>query len=76
MKKSFLLLLNFIAFSVLGNSGALLDQDGSDIDIASKVQTVKSLNLDNPFLIQAFSSWRALGALNPETNLFVFSNHQ
>lgn len=71
MKKSFLLLLNFIAFSVLGNSGALLDQDGSDIDIASKVQTVKSLNLDNPFLIQAFSSWRALGALNPETNLFV-----
>lgn len=71
MKKYFIIFLNCLVLTVKANSGALLNQDGADIDIASKVQAVKSLNLDNPFVIQAFSSWRALGALNPETNLFM-----
>lgn len=71
MKKTLLILLNCLMLSVEANSGALLNQDGADIDIASKVQAVKSLSLDNPFVIQAFSTWRALGALNPETNLFM-----
>ena len=53
------------------DSNSLLNQAGGDIDLNPQIQNQKSLNLDNPFVIQLFSSWKAAGALEMSTNQWV-----
>lgn len=67
----FLLGVTLIANPVLANSNSLLNQAGSEIDLSPQIQSQKSLNLDNPFVIQLFSSWKAAGALAMNENLWV-----
>ena len=59
-----------IAFSLgaIANSNLLLNQKGSDLDFSRELQTQKAIKLDDPFLIQLYSSWKALGALDPKVN--------
>jgi len=71
MKKfvaSFLIACSFNSFA---DSGTLLNQAGSDIDFSSQIQRQKQLNLDNPFVIQLYSAWKALGALENNSNVWV-----
>lgn len=69
--KAYLLGLVFISSASLANSSALLNQAGSEIDLNSQIQAQKSLSLDNPFVIQLFSSWKAAGALEMSVNQWV-----
>lgn len=54
--------------SVQAQSGVLQNMKGADIDFSSQLQKSKALKLDDPFLVQLFARWKALGALKPETN--------
>lgn len=56
---------------MLANTSSLLNQAGSDIDLNPQIQSQKMLNLDNPFVIQLFSTWKAAGALPMEVNQWV-----
>ena len=68
--KKFLLIFLFLANSVFADSNTLLDQSGSDIDLSHKLKTQKALNLNDAFLIQLYSSWKAKGPLDNKTNEF------
>ena len=68
--KKFLLIFLFLANSVFADSNTLLDQSGSDIDLSHKLRTQKALNLNDAFLIQLYSSWKAKGPLDNKTNEF------
>lgn len=68
--KKLLFIFLFIASSAFADSNTLLDQSGSDIDLSSKLRTQKALNLNNAFLIQIYSSWKAKGPLDHNTNQF------
>ena len=61
MKKTLASLVLLSSFTVLADSGTLLNQAGSDIDLTSQIQGQKQLKLDNPYVIQLYSSWKALG---------------
>jgi hypothetical protein len=71
--KTFLTLLCFIAATNTFSSGTdlLLKQEGSDIDLASTVVVQKQLNLDNPFLIQLYGSYRTLGSLSKNEDAWI-----
>lgn len=55
----------------IADSNTLLNQAGSEIDLSQKLTKQKQLSLDNPFVIQLFSSWKALGPLDFSTNEWV-----
>ena len=54
--------------STFGQGSALSGLDGADIDFSKQLGQVKQLKLDDPFLIQLYSRWKALGAVEPQTN--------
>jgi hypothetical protein len=59
------------SFNSFADTSALQKLEGSEIDFTSQIKVQKQLNLDNPFVIQLFSSWKALGPLEMSTNLWV-----
>lgn len=61
-------LLFFVSLSVVGNTDLLLKKEGSDLDFSKQLTVRTQLELDDPFLIQLYSSWKALGALENSTN--------
>ncbi len=65
---AFSLLLSLSAGSALAQNAVLQNMKGADIDFSTQLQKQKTLKLDDPFLVQLFARWKALGALNPETN--------
>lgn len=69
--KYFFLSALLLTNSIWANSNSLLNQAGSEIDLNSQIQTQKSLNLDNPFVIQLFSAWKAAGLLDMSINQWV-----
>lgn len=68
--KSILSLLILNSFA-LADSNTLLNQAGSEIDLSSKLTKQKQLSLDNPFVIQLYSSWKALGPLDFSSNEWI-----
>lgn len=54
--------------NVFAETNTLLNQEGSDIDLSSKINTQKQLNLDNAFVIQLYASWKTLGRLSEENS--------
>jgi len=64
------LILSNLSFADNGTN-LLLKTDGNDIDISSKIKTVKQLDLSDAFLVQLFGSWKAQGALTHEMNNWV-----
>lgn len=64
------LILSNLSFADNGTN-LLLNTDGNDIDISSKIKTVKQLDLSDAFLVQLFGSWKAQGALSHEVNNWV-----
>ncbi len=54
-----------------GSTDLLMLKKGAELDFSQEFKKKKPLKLDNPFVIQLFSSWKALGALKPETNLWM-----
>lgn len=71
MKKIVASLLILTSVDVIAASGTLLNQAGNEIDFSSQVRMQKQLNLDNPFVIQLFSSWKAMGALEMPSNQWI-----
>jgi len=65
--------LIFFTFTnvAFGNSNLLMEQDGSELDFSKSLKTQKTLQLDDAFLIQLYSRWKALGAVTPQTNELV-----
>lgn len=59
------------SFNILADSGTLLNQAGSDIDLTSKIQVQKQLKLDNPFVIQLFSAWKVMGPVEMATSEWI-----
>ncbi|MBC97768.1 MAG: hypothetical protein CME63_08460 [Halobacteriovoraceae bacterium] len=49
-------------------TGAFSQMEGADIDFSKQLTQARALKLDDPFLIQLYSRWKALGALEPQTN--------
>ncbi len=72
MKLSNCLALGFILAMSLGHTQAqdsvLQNLKGADIDFTSQLKKQKTLKLDDPFLVQLFARWKALGAISPDTN--------
>ncbi len=68
MKNLMVLLSLLLSGIVLGNSNLLLDKEGADVDFSKKLNVRKQLELDDALLIQLYSSWKALGALEPKSN--------
>jgi hypothetical protein len=73
--QSLLLRLTLLCLSpmVFADSTTLLNQAGSEIDLSNKIFAQKELKLDNPFVIQAFSTWKSMGAMNKPEDLVVNS---
>lgn len=71
MKKIVASLLIFSSVGAYSDSGTLLKQEGSEIDFTSQIQVQKQLNLDNPFVIQLYSSWKTMGPLEMSTNQWI-----
>ncbi len=61
-----LLWLNSI--TSFANTSTLMKRSGSELDFSSSLKVQRKLKLDDPFLIQLYSRWRALGALSPNRN--------
>ena len=62
-------------------SQGLTGLEGADIDFSKQLSQVKQLKLDDPFLIQLYSRWKAMGAVEPKTNewfnlIFTGENEQ
>lgn len=55
----------------MADSNSLLNQAGSEIDLNPKIQTQKTLQLDNPFLIQLYATWKALGPIEMSSNQWI-----
>ena len=62
------ILIFLFSVSAFANTKTLLDQNGSDIDLSGKLRTQKTLKLNDAFLIQLYSSWKARGALDNQSN--------
>jgi hypothetical protein len=62
------ILLSLMSFHCFGDTSTLMQESGGELDFSSSLKVQKSLKLDDPFLIQLYSSWRALGALSPQSN--------
>lgn len=62
------LLLTAVSANAYGQSALFQNQKGADIDFTAQITTQKTLKLDDPFLVQLFARWKALGALAPQTN--------
>lgn len=71
MKKIVASLVLCSSFNLLADTGSLLNQAGSEIDFTSKIVMQKQINLDNPFVIQLYSSWKAMGTVDPATNQWI-----
>ena len=71
MKKIIAGIILVSSFNAFAESHALQNLDGSELDLTSKIQVQKQLNLDNPFMIQLFSSWKVLGPTDEITNQWV-----
>ncbi len=63
-----LLFCQTLAMARAEGTSALSGLEGADIDFSKQLTQVKQLKLDDPFLIQLYSRWKALGAVSPETN--------
>lgn len=64
----FFILTCLLATSSFASSDALLKQKGSEINLSSEITTQKVMRLDDAFLIQLYSSWKASGPLDHKTN--------
>ncbi len=53
------------------SSNSLQSLAGSELELNSQLDSQKSLSLDNPFVIQLYSSWKAAGALNMSDNQWI-----
>jgi adenylate kinase family enzyme len=75
--KKLLLIFLFLSTNVIATTNTLLDQKGSDIDLSSNLRTQKVLNLNDPFLIQLYTSWKAKGPIDIKSNDFFLNtvNH-
>lgn len=71
MKNTLVALCLVCSVNALADSTTLLKQAGGDIDVSTQIQTQKQLNLDNPFAIQLFSAWKALGAVDYSSGQWV-----
>lgn len=71
MKKIVASLILCSSFNVLADTSSLLNQAGSDIDFSSKIVMQKQINLDNPFVIQLYSSWKAMGTIDQVSNQWI-----
>ncbi len=71
MKKIIVSLILGSSFNLLADSGTLQNLAGSDIDFSNQLQVQKKLSLDNPFAIQLYSTWKALGVRDVATNLWI-----
>jgi len=60
--------LSLFSHICFANTTTLMGESGGELDFSSSLQVQKTLKLDDPFLIQLYSSWRALGALAPQSN--------
>lgn len=65
---AFFSLLFLLSLSSFGGSELLLNKEGSDLDFSKQLTVRTQLELDDPFLIQLYSRWKALGALENTTN--------
>lgn len=68
MKKLAALLILIFPLLAQANSNLLLDKEGADVDFSKKLNVRRQLELDDALLIQLYSSWKALGALEPRSN--------
>ena len=70
-----ILLLTFLLLTTSSksftNSNILLNEKGVDLRLSKELKTQKTLRLDDAFLIQLYSSWKAQGALKHETNEWI-----
>lgn len=64
------LLAQTIGVSWAQGTTALTGLKGADIDFSKQLTQAKELKLDDPFLVQLYSRWKALGAVSPDTNEF------
>ncbi len=71
LHKLIALSLSLITVNVLADSNSLLNQAGSEIDLNPKIQTQKTLSLDNPFVIQLYATWKALGPIEMSSNQWI-----
>jgi tetratricopeptide (TPR) repeat protein len=51
-------------------TSVLSTMKGADIDFSKQLNQAQQIKLDDPFLIQLYSRWKALGAVDPQTNEF------
>ena len=66
MKKTLILAtaaLFIVSPKVYSDTKTLLNQEGNEIDLSAKIIRQKQLTLDDPFVIQLYSSWKALGSV-------------
>jgi hypothetical protein len=63
MKKYLIGLIFFSSFNLIADSGTLQNMAGGEIDLSSKIVSSRQLNLDNPFVIQLFATWKSLGRM-------------
>jgi hypothetical protein len=59
------------SLNAAADSGTLLNQAGGDIDLSSRITVQKQLTLDDPFVIQLYSAWKAMGALEASSNQWI-----
>jgi hypothetical protein len=71
LHKLFALSLALVVFNVFADSNSLLNQAGSEIDLNPKIQAQKTLSLDNPFVIQLYATWKALGPIEMTSNQWI-----
>ncbi|GAB4012965.1 MAG: hypothetical protein Fur0010_09340 [Bdellovibrio sp.] len=60
MKKLITSICLLSSFQVLADSSTLLNQQGSEIDFSSQIRVQKQLVLNDPFLIQLYTTWKSL----------------
>jgi hypothetical protein len=65
MKGLLITLFSLFAIGVHAQSDALLKEAGSEIDFTKQIVVQKAISLDNPFLIQLYTAWKAAGTLSP-----------
>ena len=62
-------ILSFLfAGSAFASSDVLLNEKGAEINLNKDLKVQKVMRLDDPFLIQLFSNWKASGPLDHKTN--------
>ena len=71
MKKIAASLILLSSVSAFADTSSLQKLSGGDLDLASQIKMQKQLNLDNPFVIQLFSSWKAMGPVEMSSNQWI-----